>query len=125
MHIIDEDEAREIFLKHVWDLIEYWKDRDDSLSGLAFSILSSIDGCSMALPGYTMIPYSCFEDIEYTKSTNDGYPYYDRNDNYNEDGCYPESSYNISGSLHEQFFDYEPENKLEKVTTLKVVTFIR
>lgn len=93
-----EEEVQELFLSHVKGLIEYWgdgldKNAKDKLDGLAFSILTAIDGCAGDLPGFILSPVCSEEDIEFYKEHNMNY--------------YPISPKNvncdISGTLHENF----------------------
>jgi len=46
------------FLEHIQRLAVYWADQGvskaDACDGLAFSILSMLDGCAMATPGFTL-----------------------------------------------------------------------
>jgi len=56
-----EDEVRDAFLAHVRDSIEYWHDLPDQtcrerMRGLAFSILSTLDGSAMDLPAFIVAP---------------------------------------------------------------------
>ena len=53
--------AREAFLEHVWDMIDYWQREaratpEGRLRGLAFSILVALDGGAGDLPGYSVRP---------------------------------------------------------------------
>ncbi len=98
------EEVQEKFLKHIWALIEYWesnKDRPDArgkLEGLAFSILTVIDGESIAMPGFFLAPDPHPEDKPYNES---------RGENW-----FPENDIelvgDISGNLHEEFHKFDP-----------------
>jgi hypothetical protein len=92
-----EEEIRDQFLHHVAHLVQYWNSEvgsnvpeDESsrgrLEGLAFSMLSAIDGCSMSLPGFTLKPYPHPTDKQY---------HIDNDENY-----YPDDV-DIAGGLHE------------------------
>jgi len=64
------EEVREEFLSHVRMLASYWADLPNKnarakCEGVAFSILSAIDGCSMSLPAFDMIPHPHEEDKQY------------------------------------------------------------
>lgn len=96
------DEIREEFLAHVWHLIEYWENLNDGanssqdkLEGLAFSMLSTLDGSSAALPGFIVAPMPHETDKAYhIQQGEDYYPYND-----------PETvQADIAGSLHETFY---------------------
>jgi len=53
-----EAEVTKGFLEHIQRLAVYWADQGaskaDACDGLAFSILSMLDGCAMAVPGFTL-----------------------------------------------------------------------
>lgn len=53
-------EPRDAFMDHVADLVNYWSAVDDSednkLIGLAHSILVTLDGRTVGLPHYDLIP---------------------------------------------------------------------
>lgn len=73
-HEYTPDEIRDMLLDHIWSLIRYWGnpaenlgDTQKRLEGLAFSILSSLDGCSLNLPGFALVPMGYEEDKEYHK----------------------------------------------------------
>ena len=57
-----KEEVKEQFLNHVRMLIEYWdkesakETQTERLEGLAFSILSAIDGESASLPQFVLAP---------------------------------------------------------------------
>lgn len=89
-----EEEMQREFVEHIHALIDYWENEDrapttkEKLEGLAFSILTAIDGEAMAVPGYKLIPITSEEDKQY---------YISQGENY-----YPEDT-DIAGSLHEIF----------------------
>lgn len=96
------DEVREQFLLHVCNMVRYWRDVDggvepktveERLSGLAFSILSAIDGSAMALPGFILAPSPHDEDRQFAID--------EKLDTYYPQS--PEVSTDIAGSLHELF----------------------
>ena len=95
------DEVRDKFLKHVAMLTKYWdtqvgnKTSKEKLEGLAFSILSTIDGCNYGLCGFQMIPHVHPDDKEYNKE--------------NGDNWYPpptDNKHDIAGGLHELIHKY-------------------
>lgn len=91
------EEVGEMFLKHVWVLIDYWDTKKENklnaLEGLAFSILSALDGESAVLPAFMVIPMPHEQDADYYISQGENwFPPYD-----SENPC------DIGGSLHEKF----------------------
>ncbi len=97
------DEIREMFLDHVRHCISYWatlpepKSIKDRLSGLTHSIFASLDGCTLQLPGFLIIPNSNEEDKQY---------YIDNDENYfpippDVELC------DIGGGLHELLYSKE------------------
>lgn len=55
------DETRAKLIQHIHHMIGYWENETrapttrDKLDGLAFSICSALDGCSMDLPGFQVV----------------------------------------------------------------------
>lgn len=93
------EEIRDQFLDHVRSLIEYWDKVDkqttkEKLSGLAFSLLVTIDGDS-ALPGFILAPCPHENDKQYHIDNNE--KYYPENHETNVRG-------DISGFLHESLY---------------------
>lgn len=88
-----EEETRELFLEYIRDLVDYWDkekvSRREAIDGIAFSILTTLDGATMALPGFKVSPICPDEDIKYAKEN--GNNYYDE-------------SIDIAGCLHEHFY---------------------
>ncbi len=77
-----KEEIRQEFLNHIKSLVKYWdellqKTTTDRLNGLAFSILSMIDRCSIEL---------CALDIVVRPHTDDKQFNIDRNEDYYPDG---------------------------------------
>lgn len=91
-----EKEARELFLDHIHNLIDYWLNEEraettkDKMEGLAFSILTTLDGESGNMPSYELKPFNSKEDIEYLKENGENY--------------YPENGIDIAGCLHDFFY---------------------
>ena len=96
------DEVQGMLLDHIWNLIDYWndldteRDRRERMSGLAFSILSMLDGCSMGLPGFLVTPIPHSSDKEYHR---------DEGQNW-----FPEDKPDL-GMLHEAFGSRDPKRK--------------
>jgi len=95
------DEIREEFLAHVRVLIDYWdtvggvdapKTQKDRLAGLAFSIMSTLDGCSMDVPGFLVIPNVHESDKQF--NIDNGEDWYPKTPDI-DDAC------DIGGCLHE------------------------
>lgn len=99
-----DDEVRAAFLRHVWTMIDYWAadrrtpDTRDKLAGLAFSILTAIDGFSMALPAFTLAPDPHPDDAAFHAANGvDWYP------------PGPDVEHNIAGGLHDAFYAADPK----------------
>lgn len=68
-----KEECVNQYVKAVWDDVNYWqrlyavdqRDPIECMSGLAFSILSMLDGSRVDIPGVHMIPMSTDDDVEY------------------------------------------------------------
>jgi hypothetical protein len=100
-----EEEVREMFLKHLWGLVDYWatvegkdspKTVRDRLSGLMHSTLTTLDGCSMGLPGFEVRPHPHESDKDYHQ---------ERGENWFPDDV------DIGGSLHELMYKFDPQRK--------------
>jgi hypothetical protein len=97
-----EEEVREQLLKHVHSLISYWENEErrpevrDKLSGLAFSILTMLDGCSIDLPRFIVAPDPHPRDKDYHK---------DNDENWYAENCESDVCCDISGCLHELFHE--------------------
>jgi hypothetical protein len=105
-----EDEIRAMFLQHVWAMIDYWANVDEGkhdirgrremLSGFAHSMLAAIDGCSVGLPGFLLIPYPHESDREYLQG---------QGDNWFPEFHATEEVCDVSGgSLHELLYRHDP-----------------
>lgn len=93
------EEIREKVLEHIRILSRYWSEVEegievkDRLEGLAFSILSMLDGVS-SLPGFIVAPYTHESDKDYHINNNE--KYYPDNSNVLIKG-------DIAGCLHELY----------------------
>lgn len=92
-----EDEIREKFLKNCVQIKKYWlelpnKTTEERMSGMLFSLLVSLDGGSMAVPGWILAPCPHEDDKEFHKSN--GENYYPENHDKGVTG-------DIAGCLHE------------------------
>ena len=98
-HQLTVEEVRERFLDHVHGLVDYW-DREtrvqtcrERIEGVAFSILAAIDGSSVAIPGFLLVPNPHKDDKAYQRSMGEDW--------------FPPSPkgkvVDIAGSLHEHF----------------------
>jgi len=103
-----ENEVRAHFLSNVWGIIDYWNNISDPscnrTEGVAFSILSMMDGSNLGIPGFIVTPNSCPEDKEY---------YIKRNENYYPDNTNSNIKCDIGGGLHELLYNYKDENNRE------------
>ncbi|BAW19157.1 hypothetical protein [Ralstonia phage RP31] len=116
-----KDAIRTVVLSHVKHLCHYWAnqpghDRVDALSGLAFSILSMLDGSAVYIPGFKIIPMVAetkdFSEIEWCRENGHHW-------------THPFGEMDIGGSLHE-FFHVTDEDEgdlgpLVNLNTLRVV----
>jgi hypothetical protein len=90
-----EEEVRSKFLDHVRLLVSYWDGQPttsrNKLDGLAFSIMTTLDGGS-GLPGFIVTPNPHVDDKEFNRAEgNNWYP----------DDC------DIAGCLHDQYYKKE------------------
>jgi len=98
-----------MLLDHVWGMIDYWdklepmpagaeepRTQKDRMSGLAFSILSMLDGSSMDIPAFLVTPMPHESDKEY----------------HQEEGTnwFPEDQPDL-GMLHEHFGSRDPRRR--------------
>ena len=106
MHELTEAEVRERLLRKIWAIIDYWDKETrvsttrEKLEGLAFSILSTLDGSDITLPAFIVAPDPHPDDREYRQQHGDDwFP-----ENHTADiKC------DLSGSLHELFRKYGPQ----------------
>lgn len=89
-----EDEVIDRFIKSAQNIAAYWSkqrkySRLDMCEGVAFSLLSLLDGCTMALPRMKLVLDPHPEDKEFLQS---------EGENWFEPGM------EIDTVLHEQFF---------------------
>jgi hypothetical protein len=98
---LTKEEARKRFLETVYGIAQYWAKESREIDvtakceGVAFSILSLLDGCNGNMPGFLLIPAPHPSDKDYMK---------DEGEDWFRD--YPESAeeYDIGGNcLHELF----------------------
>lgn len=99
----NEEEVKAQFLKYVNRLIQFWEkdskapDSLSKLEGLAFSIMSAIDGEASDLPKYILAPDPHPEDKEYLRS---------KGENYFPENHKSHVKCDISGHLHESLKKY-------------------
>lgn len=107
-----EDEVRKAFLEYVWQIIDYWEGQCDQevaqypcrkkLEGLAFSLLVTLDGESIDLPGFIVAPRPHPSDKAYHQENNENW----WSENHNADvKC------DIGGCLHELFYKADSRRK--------------
>jgi hypothetical protein len=99
------DEVRESFLRYVWTIIEYWEKENleptggatssvrGKLEGVAFSIMSALDGSPIGLPAFAVLPAPHPDDQEYCRTHGHNW--------------FPSGG--DIGPLHEHFFKYKPK----------------
>lgn len=74
-----DEEVRDQILRHIKALVGYWanensvQDPKEKLDGLAFSILSMLDGCSLHLPAFNLVPDPHPDDKEYHQENGDNW----------------------------------------------------
>lgn len=93
-----DTEVRNEFISSVKSLVDYWnnvsdKNTKEKLEGLAFSILSMLDGVT-GMPRFIVAPDPSPEDKGY---------YIDNNKNYYSENYESNVKCDISGCLHELF----------------------
>lgn len=104
---LTENEVRSKVLSHVWGMIKYWDEVPNGnnqrgrLEGLAFSILSMLDGSSMSVPKMVVAPDPHPEDRAYHEE--------------NGEDWFPENhdvpvKCDLGGSLHELFHKHGREH---------------
>lgn len=105
-HQLTEAEVRAEFLRHMWVIVDEWANstREHSvrerIAGAVFSVLSTLDGCSTDIPGFVVAPCPHKDNKEYQKQRGqDWYPKTDES----------KIKYDIGGTLHERFHDFDPE----------------
>lgn len=73
------EEVRDKILSHMHNLVKFWAhesrvtDVEVKLDGLAFSILSMLDGCSINLPAFNLVPDPHPDDMEYHRENGDNW----------------------------------------------------
>ena len=98
--VYTEDEVRDKFLLYIHQLISYWdtvdeRDCFEKLEGLAFSILSTLDGESVELPGFKVISNPHPDDEGFLKLEGKNW--------------FPDDV-NIAGCLHERWHSLVRKN---------------
>jgi len=98
-----KEEVREMFLRKVNAIVEYWNNltgtpEKEKLNGVAFSILATIDGCNVDLPGFILAPCPAPEDQEYLKTCDE---------NWFPENHESKVQCDIAGGLHELLHKYK------------------
>ena len=109
------DEVMEQLIGHIYDLVEYWnkvpqQDTKEKLAGLAFSILSTLDGSSLALPCFIVAPDPHPEDKQYHQSQGENW-YPENNELPGAPGVELQIQGNLGGCLHDAFSAHERRNE--------------
>jgi len=104
-----EEEVRNEFLDYMWNIIDYWEKESravtsrEKLSGLMHSVLATLDGCAISIPGFIVAPSPHIEDKEFDISKGENYY------QYNGDSII---KCDIAGGLlHELFYSREPSRR--------------
>jgi len=105
-----EDEVRQQFLEHVWELIGYWrklpnKTEREKMEGLAFSILSTLDGSSASICGFIVAPSTNPEDMQY---------HIDNGENWYAQNHESDIKCDIGGCLHELYHNFDPRKRHQR-----------
>jgi hypothetical protein len=97
------DEVRGKVLAHIVSMSHYWAELknpsigdtiQDRLDGLAFSLLAMLDGSSIELPRFSIIPFPHPADKQYNQ---------EHGENWYPDPPDLSNACDIGGSLHEAF----------------------
>ena len=108
-----EDECKELFLQHCRAHVRYWqdlyrnqgKDAEEAIEGAVHSVLSTLDGCSLSIPGFLIIPYLQQDDHDYMVAQGERpWPVTDETAIANLT--------DIGGDLHQYF--YQENQKIDK-----------
>lgn len=72
------DEMKKEFVDNVREMARYWsnipnKTPKELCDGLAFSLLSMIDGCSLDIPSYDIIPSPHADDEQYCRDNGENW----------------------------------------------------
>ncbi len=98
---LTEDEVRDNLLEHIWDMVDYWTDESrvtdtrEKMAGLAFSILTVLDGESGNMPGFLVAAQPHEDDKEYRRKEGENW--------------YPTEIKDIGGCLHERWHSLDPK----------------
>lgn len=108
--VLTIDEVRERLCMRIHHLVTYWHflpqaSMRERLDGLAWSILSTLDGEALDMPGFIMQPRSCPEDEAFYRERGD---------------CWYPSGIDIAGALHEQFTKPSKEETYDVVSLSRV-----
>jgi hypothetical protein len=102
-HEYSQKEVQRIFMGRYADLVQHWKraegSPDERIEGLAFSILSMLDGCHAGMPAFELLPSPAPSDKACAQ---------DEDENWWPEYPDPEDGVTVHGSdqLHEMFFKY-------------------
>jgi hypothetical protein len=94
------DEVRDELMRTIWAAVSYWEKLPEKqvhtvrerLSGLAFSILATLDGCG-AMPAFSVTPVPHESDKDYFQSQGENW--------------YPTNEPDL-GMLHDFFYKLDP-----------------
>jgi hypothetical protein len=98
------EETAEMWLKHVWRLIDHLEDKGSDLpprtllKRLAFNLLATIDGTARDLPGFILAPRPQPEDMQYCIDSGENY--------FPQNHGVPVKA-DIGGNLHDLFHSFD------------------
>jgi hypothetical protein len=103
---LTRDEVQDRFLTYVATMVHYWDTNAstknmtarEKMEGVVHSILATLDGCSMGLPGFIVAPCPHESDRQFHIDEGDEY-YFPENHESNVQ-C------DIAGGLHELIYQY-------------------
>ena len=105
-----EKEVRAAVLDHIWGMIAYWRDEErrptvvGKMEGLAFSIMSMLDGSAVGLPNFIVAPDAHPDDKEYSKKHQEDWYPHQTGKTLDSIKC------DIGGSLHDEFHKHRPKS---------------
>lgn len=84
-----------------WQIVDYWEKESRTpelrgkMEGMMHSMLATLDGCSMDIPGFKIIPMTDESDKDFHIQFGENW--------------YPQEDTDIGGGLHEIMRNYKPK----------------